>query len=53
MAHKATWQRHADPRVEVAWTRGRATRIHADARVAPTWQCERLADDGPTGSGPR
>ena len=41
MARKATWQRHADPReplcgAEVAWTRSRATRVHADARVAPT-----------------
>ena len=36
--------------VEVARTCGRATRVHADARVAPTWQDRvRLADDGPMG----
>ena len=54
MACKATWQRHADPRerlcgAEVAWTRGKATRVHVDARMAPMWQCERLAGDGPMG----
>ena len=49
MARKATCQHHADPRTEVAQTRGNATRVHADARVAPTWLCEGLADDGPRG----
>ena len=60
MARKATWQRHADPRerlrgTEVARTRGRATRVHADAQVAPRrmrgasgWQVM-----GPRVSGPR
>ena len=42
MAHKATWQRHTDPcecvrGAEVVRTRGRATRVHIDAWVAPTW----------------
>ena len=40
MTPKATWQCHADPRehlrgVDVARTRGKATRAHADARVTP------------------
>ena len=48
MACKAMWQRHTDPRMEVTRTRGRVTRVHADAQVAPTWQCEGLAGDGPT-----
>ena len=43
MARKATWKCHVDPRkhlsgMEVARTRDRATRVHADARVAPTWR---------------
>ena len=53
------WQSHAGPRgrlrgMQVAQTRGGATRVHADAGVAPrekrsSW----MADDGPTGSWPR
>ena len=35
IARKATWQRSVDPRTEVAQTRGKGTRVHADARVAP------------------
>ena len=36
MARKAMWQSHADPHerlhgADVAWTRGRAMRAHADA----------------------
>ena len=43
IARKALWQCHADPReclraADVAQTRGRAKRVHADAWVAPTWQ---------------
>ena len=49
MTHKATWQRHANPHADVARARGKATRVHADTQVAPTWQCEGLAGDGPTG----
>ena len=55
MARKATWQRHVDPRerlhgTDVAQTRGKATRVHVDAWVAPTWhESVRLASDGPTG----
>ena len=54
MACKATWQRHKDPHeslrgADVARMCGRATRIHTDARVAPTWHERiRMADDGPT-----
>ena len=53
MACKVTWQRHADPcerlhGTELARTRGRATRVHADARVAPHGMSVRLASDGPT-----
>ena len=53
MARKATWQCHADPRehlhgAKLAWTRGRATRVHAEARVAPRGMSVRLASDGPT-----
>ena len=55
MACKATWLSHASPRghlhgVDVARTRGGATRGHVDA-----WVMSRgkrvfgLADDGPTG----
>ena len=54
MAHKTTWQRHADPHerlrgTEVARMRGRATRVHADARVAPRGMNDGLAGDGPMG----
>ena len=55
MACKASWQSNASPRrrlrgTEVARTRGRATRVHADSRAAPTWrEVTRLASDGPTG----
>ena len=34
---------------EVVWTRGRATRVHADARVAPRGSVRGLASEGPTG----
>ena len=42
MARKATWQHHTEQRerphgADVAQTRGRATRLHSDAKVAPTW----------------
>ena len=45
MARKAMWQRHEDPRerlcgTNVARTRGRATRAHADTRVVPAWHEE-------------
>ena len=55
MACKATWQRHADPRerlrgADVAPTRGRATRVHAEAWVVPRGKrVFGLADDGLTG----
>ena len=43
MVCKAMWQRHANPHeclhgVDVVRTRGRATGVHTDAWVAPTWQ---------------
>ena len=38
------------PGTEVVWTLGRATRVHADARVAPCgMKSFGLADDGPMG----
>ena len=42
MARKATWQHHEEPHehlcgADVARTHGRATPVHADAWVAPTW----------------
>ena len=50
MARKATWLCHADPRAEVARTRGSATRVHADARVASRGESSfGMAGDGPTG----
>ena len=55
MVHKATWQSHASPHgrlcgVDVARTRGGATRVHVDAVVAPRGKCVfGLADDGPMG----
>ena len=49
MARKATWQHHADPRAKVAQTRGKATRVHANARVAPCGSVKGLAGDGPMG----
>ena len=33
---------------EVSWMRGRATRVHADARVVPRGSVRGLAGDGPT-----
>ena len=49
MARKTTWQRHADPRMDVGRTRDKATRAHADARVVPRgMRSDRLAIDGPT-----
>ena len=60
MARKATWQRHVDScerlrGAEVALMRGRATRIYADAWVAPCGKIVfGLASDGPTSIvGPR
>ena len=53
MARKATWQRHADPRAEVARTPGRATQVHADARVAPRGNVRGWQVMGPWVSGPR
>ena len=35
MARKAMWQCHANPGAKVVRTRGKATRVHADARVVP------------------
>ena len=35
--------------VQVAETRGRAARVHADARVAPRGDERGLAGEGPTG----
>ena len=35
--HEPTWRPCG---MEVAQTCGRVMRVHADARVAPTWQCE-------------
>ena len=49
LARKATWQRLADPRVEVARMRGRTTRVHTDTRVVPHGMSDGLASDGPTG----
>ena len=55
MVRKATWQRHVDPHerlcgADVARTRGRATRVHADARVVSSgMRSDRLACEGPTG----
>ena len=56
MARKAMWQSHASPRwclggTDVAWTRGKTTRAHGNARVAPTWQEEWLGRQvmGPRG----
>ena len=55
MAHKATWQCHVNPRerlrrAEVVRTRGRATRVHVDTRVAPRGKrVFGLVSDGPTG----
>ena len=55
MAPKAMWQHHENPRerlrgMDVARTRGRATRAHADARVVPRgMRSDMLAIDGPTG----
>ena len=58
MARKDTWQCHADPRerlhgAEVTRTRGRATRVHADAPVAPCGGVRGLRVMGPRFSGPR
>ena len=56
MARKAMWQRRASPRgAQVARTRGRATRVHGDAQVAPRgMNSSKLASDGPTSIvGPR
>ena len=55
MACKATWQSHASPRgrlrgVDVVQTRDGATRVHADAWVAPHGKrVFGLVGDGPTG----
>ena len=52
---KAMWQSHASPHgrlpgTNVARTRGKTTRVHADARVAPRGKTVfGLASDGPTG----
>ena len=54
MACKATWQSHADPcerlrGMDVARTHGRATRAHANARMAPRgMRSDMVAIDGPT-----
>ena len=52
MARKATWQGHAGPRerlrgAKVARTRGKATRVHADARVVPRGRESGLRVMGP------
>ena len=55
MARKGTWQSHASAGgrmggVNVAGMRGKATRLHADATVAPRGNSnDKLACDGPTG----
>ena len=58
MAGKAIWQRYAGPRerlrgAEVVQTRGRAMRVHKDARVAPRGRESGLQVMGPRVSGPR
>ena len=53
MVCNATWQRHADPRVEVPWTRGRDTQVHADAQVAPRGSVRGWQVMGPRVSGPK
>ena len=58
MARKATWQCHAGPRerlhgTKVALTHGRATRVHADARVAPRGRESGWQVMDPRVSGPR
>ena len=55
LACKATWQSHASPHGRLgganeARTRGKATRVHADAWVAPRgMNSDRLSFYGPTG----
>ena len=50
MARKAKWQHHADPRAEVAQTRGKAMQVHTDTRVAPRGENSfGMAGDGATG----
>ena len=53
IARKATWQRRADPCAEVAQTRGKGSRVHANARVAPRDGVRGLRVIGPRVSGPR
>ena len=58
VACKAMWQSHVNPRgclcgAEVARMRGSATRVHADAQVAPRDSVRGLGVMGPWVRGPR